>query len=326
MPSTLFELAERNNVSLPMHDPAYHSPDALLQRYKKFSSLDDFLKYYYRAMSVLLNKRDFEDLTYAYLKRAHDDGVIHAEMFFDPQAHLERVSFETVIEGVEAGRRRAEKDFEMSTIVIMCFLRHLGQEPALELFHDQAVQTYLRNGTITGIGLDSSEIGYPPELFQMVYEEAQQMGLRLTAHAGEEGPAANIKTSLDVLRCQRIDHGLRITENGDLMKRIASDGMLLTLCPLSNVNLKCLRDVSHAPIRTFLSEGIAFSINSDDPAYLGGFILENYCAVQEAFSLTVEEWELVCLHAINGSWCPEQRKVQMRRKLTEVLQKTSTKV
>ena len=318
MPSTLFELAKRNGISLPSDDPSYQSEEALLERYKRFSSLDDFLAYYYRGMSVLVTERDFEDITYDYLKRAHRDGVMHAEIFFDPQAHLERVSFPTVIEGINSGRRRAEKDFGISTLLIMCFLRHLGQKPALELFHSDQVQKYLRSGTIAGIGLDSSEVGYPPELFRQVYEQASSLGLRVTAHAGEEGPVVNIQKSLHDLKCQRIDHGIRLIDDPELMRSVASSTTLLTLCPLSNVYLKCIEHVEQSPVRKFLDAGVVFSINSDDPAYLGGFILDNYCAVQDAFGLDTDDWKRICRNSIEASWCTQQRKEEMQSQLLKV--------
>ena len=269
MPATLFELAKRNGVALPSNDPAYRSVDALLERYQKFSSLDDFLGYYGRGMDVLQQKHDFEDLTYDYLSQAHDDGVVHAEISFDPQAHVERLPFDAVVEGIGAGRRRAEQEFGMSTLLIMCFQRHLGQPAALTFLQKPEVQEKFQSGTIVGIGLDSSEIGYPPELFEDVFKSAHKYGLKLTAHAGEEGPAENISKSLDVLGCQRIDHGLRAGRDATLMARLAETQTLLTFCPLSNVSLKCLSDVGQAPIRVFLDNGVHFSINSDDPAYLG---------------------------------------------------------
>lgn len=320
-PRMLFQLARRNNVQLPPDDPTYESEQTLLARFTRFSSLDDFLSYYYRGMSVLVTQQDFEDVTYAYLQRAHEDGVVHAELSFDPQAHLSRASFETVIEGIDTGRKRAERDFSISTAIIMCFLRHLGQRPALDLFHSTHVQKYLNDRTVTGIGLDSSENGYPPELFCHLYEKARSVGLRLTAHAGEEGPVDNIKKSLELLNCERVDHGVRLAEDAELMQLVALSSTLLTVCPLSNVYLRCFDSVEKVPVRQFLEAGIHFSINSDDPAYLGGFILENYCAVQDAFCLNVGEWKRICTASIEGSWCSAEKKDWMQLKLDQVLAK-----
>ncbi|GAM89518.1 hypothetical protein ANO11243_075570 [Dothideomycetidae sp. 11243] len=313
-PEVLFSLAKRNNVDLPSpsEDPAYASPSTLAERYKHFTSLDDFLAYYYRGFSVLLTRADFETLTYSYLARAHEDGVKHAEIFFDPQAHLCRgISFTTVLDGMRAACARAEADFDMSTLVIPCFLRHLPADDALDVLRSQEFVSAAQKQYIVGIGLDSSEQGFPPELFQTLYAEAKAMGLRLTAHAGEEGPPANVATSLGLLDCERIDHGIRMLEDKVLTQRVATQGIMLSVCPLSNVALRVKESVSQVPIRELLEAGVKFSINSDDPEYLGGYILDNYVAVNKAFGLTRQEWNLVCTNAIQGSWCSQSRKEEL---------------
>lgn len=318
MPALLFELAARNNITLPKEDPAYANEDALLDRYNRFTSLDDFLGYYYTAMAVLQKESDFEDLAWSYFEKAHSDGVVHAEIFFDPQAHLERgVSFSTVIAGLTAARERAEKELKMTTMLICCFVRHLPQSSALKLFDSSELQAAMAAGHIHGIGLDSSETPFPPELFKEVYAKAKTAGLRLTAHAGEEGPASNIATSLSVLGCERIDHGIRLAEDTKLMMKVARAGTMLSVCPLSNVRLQCVKSVEELPIAAFLKAGVKFSINSDDPAYFGGFILDNYCAVHEAFDLSAEQWESIAMAAINGSWCTAQRKSEMMQLLED---------
>lgn len=316
MPATLFELARKNRVTLP-DDPAYRSKEALLSRYRQFSNLDDFLSYYYKAMEVLVSKSDFEELAWAYFKRANADGVVHAEIFFDPQAHMDRISFADVVAGLSAGCKRAERELKMTTQLICCFLRHLPPSSALNLFDSKTFQECLSNNIVHGIGLDSSENDYPPELFIELYDKANALGLKTTAHAGEEGPPSNIQTSMKDLACLRIDHGIRLVEDKQLMKEVARRGSLLTVCPLSNLYLNNIPSISELPIRTFLAEGVKFSINSDDPAYLGGFILDNYCAVQEAFDLEVSDWNTICTSAIDGSWCSMNRKKDMLQMLKE---------
>ncbi|GAB7356107.1 hypothetical protein MBLNU459_g6710t1 [Dothideomycetes sp. NU459] len=318
-PAVLFTLAKRNNISLP-DDPAFASPEALLARYDRFTSLDDFLHYYYIGMSVLVEASDFEDLAMDYFRHASADGLAHAEVFFDPQAHLSRgISYATVLSGFTAARKRAEAEFGITSELICCFLRHLPVPECVETFRREDVQESFKNGAVTGIGLDSSEKPFPPELFQEIYEGAAKLGLRRTAHAGEEGPAAFIQTSLDVLRVERIDHGIRLAEDEALLQRVAKDGTMLSVCPLSNVLLRCVTSVKEVPIRKFLDSGVKFSINSDDPAYFGGYVLDNYCAVQEAHQLSVSEWATICRAGIEGSWCSQSRKEELLTRLTEVI-------
>lgn len=319
-PAILFTLAKRNNIALPKDDSAFASPEALLARYDRFTSLDDFLHYYYIGMSVLIEASDFEDLAMDYFRHASADGLAHAEVFFDPQAHLSRgISYSTVLSGFTAARKRAEADFGISSELICCFLRHLPVPECLATFQLAEVQESFKNGAVTGIGLDSSEKPFPPELFKEIYEGAAKLGLRRTAHAGEEGPAVYIQNSLDVLAVERIDHGIRLTEDEALLQRVAKDGTLLSVCPLSNVLLRCVTSVKEVPIRTFLEKGIKFSINSDDPAYFGGYILDNYCAVQEAHNLSVSEWTSICRAGIEGSWCSQSRKDELLTRLADVV-------
>ncbi|KAJ9629926.1 adenine deaminase [Taxawa tesnikishii (nom. ined.)] len=319
-PAVLFTLAERNNIELPKDDSAFSSPEALLSRYDRFTSLDDFLHYYYIGMSVLIEESDFEDLAMDYFRHASADGVAHAEVFFDPQAHISRgVSYKTVLSGFSAARRRAYSEFGISSELICCFLRHLPVPECVATFSDPLVQESFKNGAVVGIGLDSSEKPFPPELFEEIYTKAGQLGLCRTAHAGEEGPAGYIADALDVLRVERIDHGIRLAEDEQLLQRVVKEGTMLSVCPLSNVLLRCATEVKEVPIRKFLDAGVRFSINSDDPAYFGGYILDNYCAVQEAFDLSVQDWETICRNGIEGSWCSQERKDTMLETLTEVI-------
>ncbi|KAL8852547.1 MAG: hypothetical protein Q9221_002543 [Calogaya cf. arnoldii] len=320
-PNLLFILAQRNGIGLPSSedDPAFASPGALLERYARFTSLDDFLHYYFIGMSTLVTARDFEELAWEYFKRAYSDGVVHAEVFFDPQAHTARgVAYETVRDGLLAGCRRAESTFGMSTKLILCFLRHLPVSEAVVTFGE--ARRDLVEGVLAGIGLDSSEKGFPPSAWQAIYKEAKDLKIKRTAHAGEEGPVAYIREAVKKLDIERIDHGIRLADDGDLMREVARRRMMVTLCPLSNVRLQCVKSVAELPIRKFLDAGVPFSINSDDPAYFGGFILDNYCAVQEGFSLTLQEWSTIATTSIEQSWCEDSRKSAMLSQMNEVVE------
>lgn len=326
-PSLLFSLAARNNVTLPVGDPAFASPEALLNRYNRFTCLEDFLSYYYIGMSVLVNEEDFESLAWNYFLHASADGVHHAELFFDPQAHLSRgVPLKNVTSGFTNARVRAEKELGISSELICCFLRHLPVPDSVTTFNSEELQAMFKDGTIIGVGLDSSEKDNPPHWWQEIYQQAASLGLRRTAHAGEEGPAAYIADAIDNLGVERIDHGLRLHEDPDLMRRVAGKGIMLTICPRSNVLLQCVKSVSEVPIRKFLDAGVRFSLNSDDPAYFGGYILDNYCAVHSAFDLNVEEWAKICRMGIEGSWCQQSRKDNLLKILDQVVLDWNAKV
>ncbi|KAK1964854.1 adenosine deaminase [Colletotrichum sublineola] len=312
-PELLFQLAAQNGIPLPVdRDPAFASVESLYQRYRNFTSLDDFLQYYFIGFSVLLTAADFEELGYAYFAKAHSQNVRHAEVFFDPQAHTSRgVAYETVIEGLRRARRRAEADFMMTVEYIVCLLRHCPVEDGMRMFVEAREAGHFQDGTIAGLGMSSSEAPYPPGMFAAVYDAAREAGVRRTAHVGEEGPAGYVVSAIDDLGVERVDHGRRSAEDEALMARLAANRTLLSLCPVSNVVLRGVRDMREMPIRTFLDRGVRFSINSDDPAYFGGYILENYCAVQEAFGLSVDEWRVIATGAVEGSWCSEERKREL---------------
>jgi adenosine deaminase len=323
-PALLLQLAASNKVALPSDNPSFDSISSLEARYERFTSLDDFLHYYYIGMSVLITSSDFESLAYAYFTRAHHDGVLHAEIFFDPQAHTGRgIAYETVVSGLVAAQRRAEEDFGLTSKLIMCFLRHLPADDARVRYEEAAALGHFSDGTVAGIGLDSSEVGFPPELFREVYVAATESGLRRTAHAGEEGDSTYIERALGLCNVERIDHGIRLADDELLLKRVAKSKTLLTVCPLSNVRLRCVSKIAELPIRKFLDEGVRFSINSDDPAYFGGFILDNYYAVQDAFELSIQEWKYIADGAIEGSWCDESRKKVLLAKVEECVAKHS---
>ncbi|KAL2038650.1 hypothetical protein N7G274_008698 [Stereocaulon virgatum] len=320
-PSLLFTLASRNKITLPASaDSAFTSPETLLDRYTRFTSLDDFLRYYYISMGCLIYEADFEQLAWDYFVRAKSDGVMHAEVFFDPQAHTERgIDYETVVNGFEKACKRAEQELEVTTKLIMCFVRHLPVEHTNETYIQ--AEPHLVSGRLAGIGLDSSEEGHPPRKWHEVYGKAKKQGIRRTAHAGEEGPAEYIREALTHLDIERIDHGIRLADDKELMREVAERKMLVTMCPLSNLKLRCVKEIGELPIRTFLDSGVSFSINSDDPAYFSGYILDNYCAVQEAFGLTVQEWENIAKASVNGSWCDGSRKDAILKEVDATIMK-----
>lgn len=320
-PQLIFQLSQRNNAPLPdpAANPAYESVEALTSRYHHFTSLDDFLNFYFEGMSVLLHEGDFEDLAWNYFQKASKDGVHHAEVFFDPQVHQKRgIAYSTVANGFVAGCKRAERELGMTTRLILCFVRHLPVESARAVYEEALAAGDFEAGSdrVHGIGWSSTEVGPPKDMFRELYASASAKGIPLTAHAGEEGDPSYISTALE-LGARRIDHGTRLVEDPALMRRVAEEGILLTVCPLSNVRLRCVESLDQVPIRTFLDNGVKFSINSDDPAYFGGYILDNYCAVQEAFGLSVHEWRRIAENGVRESWIGEERKGELLRRIEE---------
>lgn len=321
-PELLFELAADNSITLPSDDPAFTSTETLHERYRGFTSLDDFLHYYFIGFSVLITQSDFERLTYAYLKKSYAQGLRHAEIFFDPQAHTDRgITYETVISGMTAAKAKAAVELpEMSVAYIPCVVRHLPVAHGLEMLKSVVDAGHFQDGTVTGFGLSSTELNMHPSIFKPIYDAARDAGVKnLTAHYGEEGPAAYVDAAISELGVGRIDHGRRVAEDDDLVARLAETKMLLTLCPISNVVLRGVNAVSELPIRKLLDAGVHFSINSDDPAYFAGDLLENYCAVQEAFNLSVAEWERIARVSIDGSWCDDDRKAVLHNMVGEAI-------
>ena len=279
-PEMMFELAQRNGVKLPYPDVA-----AIRAAYE-FNCLQDFLDLYYQGMSVLLTQQDFHDLTWAYLQRCRDDNVVHTEIFFDPQGDTARgVAFDTVFEGIWSALRRGEQDLGISSRVIMCFLRHLDEEDAFATLQ-QALPFLDR---IEGVGLDSSEVGHPPEKFLSVFQRAGELGLKRVAHAGEEGPPEYVLGALHSLRVDRVDHGNRSLEDSALVERLAREQIPLTVCPQSNLRLAVIDDMTNHPIRQMLACGLKATINSDDPAYFGGYVNDNFNALVNAIELNRDE-------------------------------------
>lgn len=327
-PGLFFQLAAKNNIELPDPEtnPAYASPETLEARYQHFGCLDDFLQCYYRALDVLVTRDDFALLGWHYFTTAHADGVRHSELFFDPQSHTSRgIPFATVVSGFRDACARAESELGITSRLIMCFLRHLPVESAAETMRSAVEGGYFdgddESRAIAALGLDSSEVGFPPELFREMYTEAKALGVHRTAHGGEEGEPSYISGVLDSLHGERVDHGVRLVEDRELMRRVVDEGILLTVCPLSNVCLQVVKDVNQLPIKTFLEAGVRFSINSDDPAYFGGYVLKNYCAVQEAFGFGVDEWKVIAENSVNGSWIGDGRKGELLGMVAECVAK-----
>lgn len=322
-PDLLFTLAKKNSISLPSENPAFSSPSSLLARYQNFTSLDDFLHYYFIGFSVLLTASDFEELTFAYLQQAYPQTLRHAEIFFDPQAHTSRgVPYETVVSGLNAAKMRAAVAFpDLTVAFIPCLVRHLPVSSASEMLAEVVSSGHFADGTVTGFGMSSTEIGMHPSLFTDVYDAAKKAGVdNLTAHVGEEGPSEYVSAAISHLGVVRIDHGRRAAEDVSLVRHLADNKVMLTLCPVSNVVLRGVDKVEDVPIKYFLDAGVRFSINSDDPAYFGAGLLENYCAVQEALDLTMGEWETIAKGAIEGSWCTEERKRELVTMVDTVFQ------
>ncbi|KAH8677867.1 adenosine deaminase [Xylariales sp. PMI_506] len=327
-PELLFELAAKNNITLPADkDAAFASVESLKARYLTFANLDDFLGYYYIAMSALIDAADFEALAYAYFSKAASQNVRHAEVFFDAQVHTSRgVAFETVVEGLKAAQRRAEKDFAITTQLIMCLVKHLPLVDAMTSFAYARDGGYFADGTLSAVGMDSSEKPFPPEMWTDLYAAAKAAGIRRTIHAGEEGPADYVTQALDLLDAQRIDHGLNSFMDEELVKRLVENKIMLTTCPMSNLKLQCIKSYSEFPLRKLLDAGVRFSINSDDPAYFGGYILENYCVLQDTFGLTIPEWESIAKGSVLGSWCSEERKQEILQEIDSVVSSWTAKL
>lgn len=292
-PDMVFALAARNSVALP-----YRTVDDLKRAYM-FSDLQSFLNLYYACMDVLRSRADFEDLADAYLARASRDGVRHVEMFFDPQAHMSRgVTLQEVIGGLSDAASKARQLYGISVLTIACFLRDRPVNEAMTTLEALSGHSH----EIHGIGLDSAEVGNPPGAFKDVFVAAEQLGLHRVAHAGEEGPPDYIWEALDVLGVERIDHGIRAIEDRALVTRLADDRVPLTVCPLSNVRLRCVETMAQHPLPSLMEAGVLVTINSDDPAYFGGYVADNYAAVQRAFNLDRASLEELAINSVAASF------------------------
>lgn len=313
-PSLVFKLAKRNKIALPDFFPG--SVESCLERYTNFKDLQDFLDHYYVGMSVLIHEQDFYELAMAYFERAHTDGCCHSEVFFDPQGHVERgIELDVVVNGLDRACKDATAKYGISNKLIMCLLRHLPTQAGMETV--EAAAKWYEQGVIHGLGLDSSEKPFPPHLFEECYKTISTKfpEVGLTAHAGEEGPASYVVDAINKLGVTRIDHGVNSQHDADLMQRLAENRTLLSLCPLSNVKLQVVKHVGELPIAKFLEAGVPFSINSDDPAYFGGYILDNYLEVHKHFEFTLEQWRQIAMNGIEGSWCNDARKSELRNQV-----------
>jgi adenosine deaminase len=309
-PELMFALASRNGIRL-----RYESVEALRQAYR-FRNLQDFLEIYYQGMSVLITEQDFYDLAFAYLQRAHADNVRHVEMFFDPQGHTSRgIAFATVVNGLHRAIADAGRELGVRASLIMCFLRHLEEADA-EKTLDAALNF---RDKIVGVGLDSSEAGHPPSKFKHVFARAREAGFFLTAHAGEEGPPSYVWEALDLLGVGRIDHGNRSLDDEALVGRLARERMALTVCPLSNLRLRVIDEMTRHPLRQMMDKGLVVTLNSDDPAYFGGYVNDNYRAVSDALSLTRAEITAIVRNGIHASLMTAAEKVSVLSDIDRVL-------
>ncbi|MDQ3058616.1 MAG: adenosine deaminase [Pseudomonadota bacterium] len=310
-PELIFALAQRNGVAL-----AYPSVEALRSAYA-FTNLQSFLDIYYAGASVLLKEQDFYDMARAYFVRAAQDHVIHAELFFDPQTHTARgVGMDAVINGLHRACVDAQADLGISASLILCFLRHLSEEDAFETLE----QALPYRDLILGVGLDSGEVGNPPEKFARVFARCRELGFHLVAHAGEEGPPAYIWTALDVLKVERIDHGVQAGKDAALMQRLARDGIALTVCPLSNLKLCVFPDLASHNLRQLLDAGLVATINSDDPAYFGGYLNENFLQIFAATGLDARHAYTLARNSFEASFMDASDKQRCLARLNETFE------
>jgi adenine deaminase len=292
-PEQMFAFARRNKVALP-----FATVEAVRAAYA-FSNLQDFLDIYYQGAGVLMTEQDFHDLAMAYFRRVAADGARHVELFFDPQTHTDRgLPFSVAIDGLLSGMAEAQASLGVTSKLIMCFLRHLDEEAAIATL--KAAGPYL--GQIAAVGLDSSEVGHPPSKFARVFQQARARGLKLVAHAGEEGPPEYVWEALDVLGVDRIDHGNRALEDADLVTRLAASKMTLTVCPLSNLKLRVVDDLGAHPLKRMLDLGLHATINSDDPAYFGGYLAENWLQTAQALDLGRGDLVTLARNSFTGSF------------------------
>lgn len=309
-PELMFAIAQRNNVPL-----RFDSVAALRAAYA-FSDLQSFLDIYYEGAGVLLHAADFHDLTWAYLERAHADGVLHTEIFFDPQTHTDRgVPFATVFDGIHSALERGERELGMTSALICCFLRHLSADAAMETLEQAA--PYREH--IVAVGLDSSEVGHPPSKFAEVFDRARALGFHTVAHAGEEGPPDYIHEALDRLGVARVDHGVRAIEDPDLVARLVRDAIPLTVCPLSNTALKVFERMEDHTLGALHDAGVLITLNSDDPAYFGGYLVENFVQTARGLSLDRATLGQFARNSITASFAPPSRKDVLLSKLDDYL-------
>jgi adenosine deaminase len=298
-PELMFRLAQKNRIAIP-----YNTIEEVRNAYR-FTSLQSFLDIYYAGANVLITQSDFFDLTWAYLLTCKAQNIVHTEIFFDPQSHTKRgVAFEIVVKGISQALQKGEKELGISSFLIMCFLRHLSEQEAFETLQDSLPFKEL----IIGVGLDSSEVGHPPSKFKRVFEEAGKIGYNVVAHAGEEGDSSYIWEAIECLHVERIDHGIRCDEDESLVKLLIEKQIPLTVCPLSNTKLKAVSSMDKHNILKLLRQGILVTVNSDDPAYFGGYLNENYEALVEHLEVNEEELKHLVINSFKASFLEEAQK------------------
>ncbi|ENV44650.1 adenosine deaminase [Acinetobacter schindleri] len=305
-PELMFAIAQRNEIAIP-----YQSVEEVRQAYN-FHNLQSFLDIYYAGANVLIHEQDFYDLAWAYFEKCAEDNVVHTEMFFDPQTHTDRgIAFETVLNGLQRACDDAAEKLGITSHLIMCFLRHLSEAAAFETLE----QALPYKDQIIGVGLDSSEVGHPPSKFEYVFAKAREAGFLIVAHAGEEGPAEYVWEALDLLKVNRIDHGVRSEEDPALMQRLIAEKMPLTVCPLSNLKLCVVDDMQQHNIRRLLQQGVHVTVNSDDPSYFGGYMNDNFIAIAEALDLSNDELKQLAINSFEASFISEADKANWISKI-----------
>ena len=305
-PELMFDLAKRNGIKIP-----YSNVNEVKSAYN-FSNLETFLHIYYEGSKVLINEQDFFDLTWSYAVKCREDNIVHAEIFFDPQAHLSRgVKFETIINGINNALLKANKEFGLTYKIIMCFLRHLDEKSAFKVL-DQAIE---HKDKIIAVGLDSSEKGNPPSKFKNVFKKAIKEGFLTVAHAGEEGPPEYIWEAINLLEVKRIDHGVQCLKDEKLIKELIKKQIPLTVCPLSNVKLCVFKNLKEHNLKKMLNEGLMVMVNSDDPAYFGGYVNDNLVESQAALNLSKNELKTLIINSFKSSFLSEEKKMKWIKKI-----------
>ena len=305
-PELMFKLSKRNKIEIP-----FNNIEEIKSAYS-FTNLDSFLKIYYEGSNVLINEEDFFDLTWEYILKCKEDNIVHTEIFFDPQSHLPRgVSFETVINGIDKALKKAEKDFGISSKIIMCFLRHLDEESCFDVLK----QACNHKDKIIGVGLDSSEKGNPPSKFKRLFEQAIKEGFLTVAHAGEEGPPEYIWDSLNLLKIKRIDHGVQCLNDKKLVEKLVKDQTPLTVCPLSNVKLCVFDKLENHNLKKLLNKGLRVVVNSDDPAYFGGYLNKNLIDTSKALNLGFEDIKKLIENSFKSSFLNQESKKDWLKKI-----------
>ena len=305
-PDHMFVLAKRNNIQIPFNNISD------VKKAYNFSNLESFLKIYYEGSKVLVKEQDFFDLTWAYVLKCKEDNVVHTEVFFDPQTHVYRgISFDTVINGIYRAFKKANKEFGLSFKIIMCFLRHLDQESGLEILN----QALAHKDKIFGVGLDSSETGNPPRKFEKLFKKAIEKDFITVAHAGEEGPPEYIWEALNLLNVKRIDHGVQCLHDEKLVKKLCDSQIPLTVCPLSNIKLRVFKKLEEHNLKKMLDKKLIVTVNSDDPAYFGGYVNKNLIEIQAALNLSTNEVKTLLINSFKSSFLKEEEKKEWISKI-----------